>query len=72
MRELNLVTIPNNEAGWMAISLAIPSFFIVLIGTAPLMQGLFYLVYTVGFWYLWQHRGADRYSHSLWFLGACF
>ena len=72
MRELNLVTIPNNEAGWMAIALAIPSFFIVLIGTAPLMQGLFYLVYTVGFWYLWQHRGVDRYSSQFMFFGILF
>lgn len=72
MREPNLVTIPNNEAAWMAIALAIPSFFIVLVGTAPLMQGLFYLVYTVGFWYLWQHRGVDRYSPRFMFFGILF
>ena len=58
----NLITIPNNEASWIAISLAIPSYLIVLIGTAPILQGVFYLIYLIGIFFIWQRRQHENYS----------
>jgi len=58
----NLITIPNNEASWIAISLAIPSYLIVLIGTAPMLQGVFYLIYLIGILFIWQRRQHENYS----------
>ena len=58
----NLITIPNNEASWIAISLAIPSYLIVLIGTAPILQGAFYLIYLIGIFFIWQRRQHENYS----------
>ena len=62
MKTTNLITIPNNEASWIAISLAIPSYLIVLIGTAPFFQGVFYLIYLIGIFFIWQRRQHENYS----------
>lgn len=62
MTKDNLITIPNNEASWIAISFAIPSYLIVLIGTAPILQGVFYLIYLIGIFYIWQRRQQENYS----------
>lgn len=62
MAQHNLISISNSEASWFAISLAIPSYFITLIGTAPVLQGCFYLIYLLGIFFIWQRRQQDRYS----------
>ena len=62
MSKNNLIIIPNNEASWIAISLAIPSYLIVLIGTAPILQGVFYLIYLIGIFFIWQRRQHENYS----------
>ena len=62
MSKDNLIKIPNNEASWIAISLAIPSYLIVLIGTAPILQGVFYLIYLIGLFFIWQRRHQENYS----------
>lgn len=62
MSKDNLIIIPNNEASWIAISLAIPSYLIVLIGTAPILQGVFYLIYLIGIFFIWQRRQQENYS----------
>lgn len=62
MTNNNLITIPNNEVSWIAISLAIPSYLIVLIGTAPILQGVFYLIYLIGLFFIWQRRQQENHS----------
>ena len=65
MNSRHLFSIPNNEASWMAIALAIPTYGIVLIGTGPLLQGVFYLVYLMGLIFIWQRRRSLYFSYAL-------
>ena len=52
----HLIQIRNNESSWMALSLAIPTYLIVLIGTSSFLQGVFYLVYLIGLLFIWKNR----------------
>lgn len=52
----SLVNIKNNESSWIALALAVPSYLIVLIGTTPVLQGIFYLLYLIGLGFVWQRR----------------
>jgi O-antigen ligase len=72
MSHRNLIHIPNVEASWIAITLAIPSYLIVLIGTTPLLQGGFYLIYLLGIYFIWQHRQQNKYSWMFIFTSLIF
>ncbi|MEK9609627.1 MAG: O-antigen ligase family protein [Flavobacteriaceae bacterium] len=72
MSHRNLIHTPNVEASWIAISLAIPSYLIVLIGTSPLLQGGFYLTYLLGMYFLWQRRQHHNYSWMFIFTSLIF
>lgn len=60
----NLLSIKNNESSWMAITLAIPTYLIVFIGTAPILQGVFYLIYLLGLYFLWKRRQQTQFSNQ--------
>lgn len=60
----NLLSIKNNESSWMAIALAIPTYLTVLIGTAPMLQGLFYLAYLTGLYFLWKRHQQTQFSNQ--------
>jgi len=64
MKATNLITIPNTEQSWLALVLAIPCYLIVLIGTSPVLQGCFYLMYLVGLYFIWSRRQQHQFSAS--------
>jgi O-antigen ligase len=60
----NLLSIKNNESSWIAITLAIPTYLIVLIGTTPILQGCFYLMYLIGLYFIWSRRQERQFTTS--------
>ena len=64
MKATNLISIPNTEQSWLAMALAIPCYLIVLIGTSPILQGCFYLMYLIGLYFIWSRRQEHQFSTS--------
>lgn len=46
------------------MALAIPCYLIVLIGTSPVLQGCFYLMYLIGLYFIWSRRQDHQFSTS--------
>ena len=72
MKAKNLITIPDTEQSWLALALAIPCYLIVLIGTSPVLQGCFYLMYLIGLYFIWSRRQEHQFSTSFILIAIIF